>query len=328
MNSDLNLGDEQRQIVDAAAAMLRTHYPVARRRDGRPDHLTDAAAFGTFGLSLTEDEGGAGFSLVEEALVHVLFGRHLVSPGSLAMAVGERLARQAGKSELADRIVAGEAIVCAGIPSGDTVLLIERGDAGLALVFGQSELVLTEIDVASLHAEPGLGHGIPVHRMPGGGVAIARSTEDRLLAIADLLVSAQLLGIAEAARDLAVAYAQVRQQFGQPIGGFQAVKHHCANMAIAAEMLSCQLDMASIALRDGREDAAFQVAALRRLAPTAALANARLSIQVHGGIGFSAEAEAHHYVKHAHLLSRLGTAADMLDLPAPLAPYVPLHERS
>lgn len=328
MTCDLNPGEEQRQIVDAAAAMLRTHYPVARRRGGQPDSLTEVAAFGTFGLSLPESDGGAGFSLIEEALVHVLFGHHLVSPGSLAMAVGERLARETGQGELADRIVAGEATICAGIPSGDTMLLVERGDAGLALVFGKRELALAEINVDSLRQEPGLGHGAALHRMPRGGIEIARSADDRLLAIADLLVSAQLLGIAEAARDLAVSYAQVRQQFGQPIGGFQAVKHHCANMAISAEMLSCQLDIAAIALRDGREDAAFQVAALRRLAPVAALANARLSIQIHGGIGFSAEADAHHYVKHAHLLSRLGTAADILDLPAPLAPHILAHERN
>jgi alkylation response protein AidB-like acyl-CoA dehydrogenase len=328
MNCDLNLGEEQRQIVDAAAAMLRTHYPVVRRRDRRPDSLAEAAAFGTFGLSLAEDQGGAGFSLVEEALVHILFGRHLVSPGTLAMAAGARLARQAGRTELADRIVAGEAAICAAIPSGDTVLLIERSDAGLALLFGQHELALVEVDVSSLRLETGLGHGAPVHRARRVSVTIARSTDDRLLAIADLLVSAQLLGIAEATRDMAVAYAQMRQQFGQPIGAFQAVKHHCANMAIAAEMLSCQLDMAAIALRDGREDADFQVAALRRLAQDAAFANARLSIQIHGGIGFSAEADAHHYVKHAHLLSRLGTAADILDLQAPLAPHVAAHERN
>lgn len=139
---------------------------------------------------------------------------------------------------------------------------------------------------------------------------------------------AEAVGITRRLLSDTIAYTAQRRQFGQPIGGFQAIKHHCANMAIGAEMLSCQLDMAAIALRDGREDAGFQVAALRRLAPGIALTNARLSIQVHGGIGFSAEADAHHYLKHAHVLSRLGAAVDILDLPAPLAPLLPVQERN
>ncbi|MDP3896301.1 MAG: acyl-CoA dehydrogenase family protein [Mesorhizobium sp.] len=329
MTCDLNLSGEQRQIIDAAAAMLRTEYPVDRRRRWVADDLAAAAAFGMFGLGLPEGDGGAGFSLVEEALVHVLSGRHLVSSGSLATALGARLARAAGHAELADRLVAGEAFVCAGVPAGDSVLLMERGEAAFALVFDNRDFELREVGAALASEESALGHGASVERIPrvSKGV-IARSAEPRMLAIADLLVSAQLLGVAEAVRDLAVAYAQVRQQFGQPIGGFQAIKHHCANMAIGAEMLSCQLDMAAIALRDGREDGAFQVAALRRLAPHVALANARLSIQVHGGVGFSAEAAVHHYLKQAHLLSRLGSAADILDLPAPLAPLVRVQERN
>ena len=83
-----------------------------------------------------------------------------------------------------------------------------------------------------------------------------------------------------------------------------------------------------IAARDARDDAAFQIAALRLLAPKAALANARTCIQVHGGIGFSAEADAHHYLKQAHLLRQLGSGAAMLDLPAPLAPHQIPNERN
>ena len=81
-----------------------------------------------------------------------------------------------------------------------------------------------------------------------------------------------------------------------------------------------QLDMAAIALRDDAEDAAFQIAALTRLAPRIALETARLGIQIHGGIGFSAEADAHHYLKQAHLLGLCLGRTDLLALPAPMAP--------
>jgi alkylation response protein AidB-like acyl-CoA dehydrogenase len=120
----------------------------------------------------------------------------------------------------------------------------------------------------------------------------------------------------------------MRQQFGRPIGAFQAIKHHCANMAITAEALSSLLEVAAIAARDGRDDAAFHIAALRLLAPKAALANARTCIQIHGGMGFSAEADAHHFLKQAHMLSRLGVCASILDLPAALAPYISAKERN
>jgi alkylation response protein AidB-like acyl-CoA dehydrogenase len=123
---------------------------------------------------------------------------------------------------------------------------------------------------------------------------------------AQLLVAAQLLGMAEASRDMAVDYAQVRMQFGQPIGAFQAVKHRCANMAIGAEALRAQLVLAAIAERDGWPDAAFQVDACRLLAARCALANAGANIQMHGGIGFTAECDAHLFLLRAHLLEHLG----------------------
>lgn len=329
MTCDLNPSADQRQILDAAAAVLEDHYPVSRRRMRQEDDLSELAAFGAFALAVPETEGGAGFGLVEETLMHVLLGRHLLSPRALAAAVAARLAAEAGDRDLAAAIGAGAAPVCAAVATRSGMLLIDRAGARLALLFGNRALRLLDIGDAAGEPAAGLGRSVAVERMAEGtGRVRARAGEGAVLDIADLLVSAQLLGIAETARDLAVAYAQVRHQFGQPIGGFQAIKHHCADMAIAAEMVSALLDTAAIAVRDGRADAAFQLAALRRLAPAAALDNARTAVQVHGGIGFSAEADVHHYLKQAHVLSRLGQPADILSLPAPLTPYTRLAERT
>jgi alkylation response protein AidB-like acyl-CoA dehydrogenase len=321
---DLNRSEDQRQILDAAGALLATGFPVVRLREGRSDDLAPLAEFGAFSLSVPEAEGGAGFTLVEEALLHALLGRHLVSSRALAATLAAAVARRAGMADLA---FAGlERQACLAVASGGDILLLDPANAEMALLFEDRGLALVEI--AHARPETGLGRSLAVARMPGDAGVIARSDDARVLATADLLVSAQLLGVAEATRDLAVAYAGLRQQFGKPIGAFQAIKHHCANMAIAAEMLSSQLDMAAIALADGRPDAEFQVAALRRLAPRTALANARTCVQIHGGIGFSAEADAHHFVKQAHLLSRIGEARPILDLPAPMAPLRPAHERT
>ncbi len=112
--------------------------------------------------------------------------------------------------------------------------------------------------------------------------------------------------MAEAARDLAVDYAKTREQFGRPIGSFQAIKHRCADMAITARALRAQLGMATLALHGGWPDAGLQVDTCRLLAARTALANAAACIQIHGGMGFTAECDAHLYLLRAHLYEHLG----------------------
>src|SRR3546814_7806012 len=74
-----------------------------------------------------------------------------------------------------------------------------------------------------------------------------------------LIDAAALAGIAQAALQMGVDYAGLREQFGRPIGTFQAVKHHCANMAIAARCARDQVSFAAVAIDEGRADAALQV---------------------------------------------------------------------
>lgn len=321
MACDLNVSAEQRQILDAATSLLETHFPFPRAI-GPGEPITDLADFGAFALDLDEERGGAGFTLVEEVLMHVLFGRHLVPPTALAAAVAVRLALDAGAIELAESIAAGDAVVTVAIAAAGATRIIEAGEARHAVVFGDRQLALVSFSGGAGTRHAGLANAFYLRDLAGEEIRVtAASAKPSIRAAADLLVCAQLLGIAQACRDLAVAYAGVRRQFGKPIGAFQAVKHHCANMAVSAELLSAQLDMAALAERDGRDDAVFQVAAARMLAPRAALDNARLCVQVHGGMGFSAEAEPHRYVKQAHLLRLLGGGFDVLDQVSPMAPY-------
>ena len=322
VSCDLNLTEDQRQIIDAAASLLETSFPVSRPAGADRDRLADIAAFGAFALALDEEQGGAGFTLVEEALLHVLFGRHLVPTTALAAPIAVRLALSVGDIALAERLTSGERLACAAIAVGEELRLVDGDGADLAVCIDNGRLDLVDLRGLAGTMIPALGRRLDLSRIRRDATRIvATSDKPALVQVVDLLVSAQLLGIAKACLDLAVAYAKVRHQFGKPIGSFQAIKHHCANMAISAELLSAQLDMAAIALRDAREDAGFQVAAARLLAPQAALDNARLCIQVHGGIGFSAEAEPHRYLKQAHVLRQLGGGASMLDHPSPMAPH-------
>lgn len=305
MSYDLTPSDDLRQIMDAAGAVLAAEYPLSRLRDpARADDLGALADFGAFVLALPEDRGGAGFTLLDEAHLHAAMGRHLLTPGTIAQAIAAR--------------TGADGTVCAGVAASGGWLLFEPAGAVAALVRDGADFRLA--DLAGQASEPvaAMGHGRPMARL---APVLAPALPAGLAQVARLLICAQLLGVASGARDLAVEYAKVREQFGRPIGSFQAIKHHAANMAIRAEMLSSLLDVAAIALRDGHPDAPFQLAALARLAPGIALENARIGIQMHGGIGFSAEADAHLFVKQAHVLGQLLGPSDILHLPAPLTPH-------
>ena len=120
-----------------------------------------------------------------------------------------------------------------------------------------------------------------------------------------LLLSAFAVGIAEATRDMAVEYAKIREQFGRPIGSFQAIKHICADMAIRCEAALCQTAFASLVLAEGHDGPAFHATSSKLVAAASAVKNASQNIQVHGAIGVTAEADPHLFLKRAHLIEQL-----------------------
>ena len=134
--------------------------------------------------------------------------------------------------------------------------------------------------------------------------------------------SAEMLGGAETVMNLAVAYAKVREQFGRPIGSFQAVKHRCADMLVDVEGMRSAVYHAAWALgaagpnaalgaatagdpatlgAGGTADAAAAAATAKIWCSDAAVRVAESALQVHGGIGFTWEADVHLYLKRAQL---------------------------
>ena len=126
------------------------------------------------------------------------------------------------------------------------------------------------------------------------------------------LTAGQLLGIAEAATDLAVAYSKERVQFDRPIGTFQALKHLMADMLVRAEVARGAVYAAGVTLDDpvvGSVERA--VGAAKITAAEAAIANAATSVQVHGGMGYTWEVDAHLHFKRAYALeAQFGTRED------------------
>jgi alkylation response protein AidB-like acyl-CoA dehydrogenase len=102
-----------------------------------------------------------------------------------------------------------------------------------------------------------------------------------------------------------VAYAKLREQFGRPIGSFQAVRHRCVDMAVRCERARAQLFFAAVAVRDGAPDSGFQAFAAARVCDDAVSRNARDNIFLHGATGVTAENAAHLFLKRSLLWRQL-----------------------
>lgn len=291
---------DQHALVESFTRPLEDLAPVSRLAHG--DHVTarwrEMADLGWFGISLAEEAGGIGLSAIEEALAAQAFGRHLMPPDFAATIIAIHALAAAGAGDAARAGIAGEARAAFAIQDGRTAI-----DPA-----GADWLVVLDDDAVEVHAAAASeevvdeGHwGRPlVAAAPGP--CLARAEGLPVLGLARVILSAQLAGIASEAATRAVDYAKVREQFGQPIGAFQAVKHHCANMAITAYAARELSTYAAIALAEGRDEATLLSDAALNVAGRAALRNAGTNIQVHGGMGFSAECDAHHFLKMARLL--------------------------
>lgn len=133
---------------------------------------------------------------------------------------------------------------------------------------------------------------------PGSGAGLLRE----LLRHGAVGAAAQMLGAARRCLELSVAHAKVREQFGQPIGAFQAVRHKCAEMLVEVEQAHAATYYAAWALDAGAEDAARAASVAKAYVGEAARKVCGEAIQVHGGIGFTWEHDLHLYVKRAKAL--------------------------
>lgn len=129
----------------------------------------------------------------------------------------------------------------------------------------------------------------------GEGAAVLSKTLD----IAAIAQAAEQLGGAQRALDMAVSYAKIRHQFGRPIGSFQAIKHRCADLLLEVESLRSAVVYAAAAVADGSAEVPVVAALVKALASDTYFHVAAENIQIHGGIGFTWEHDAHLYFKRA-----------------------------
>src|SRR5215467_7370642 len=127
------------------------------------------------------------------------------------------------------------------------------------------------------------------------GTAVLSHTLD----VAAIAQAAEQLGGAQRALDMAVEYAKVRHQFGRPIGSFQAIKHRCADLLLEVESLRSAVQYAAAAVAEGSAEVPVVAALVKAYASDVYFHVAAENIQIHGGIGFTWEHDAHLYFKRA-----------------------------
>ena len=314
--------DEQVQLIEMANSFLAENAPVSRLQlpgaeRGNNDHqlIPRLGALGLLGIALPEEQGGTGLTLVEEALVHQALGRFLLSPSASATMLGAQMAFDLGDRNLSAAFATGEAIAGLAVDhvrkeEADGVRLFEAVHASHVIWFGAAGVKLLPVgalrDRRSVNCtDSSIILESAIADSDAAGVVVCLP-EGPLLSRLNLMLAAYSVGIACATTDMGVAYAQIREQFGKPIGSFQAIKHKCADMAIRAEAARCQSHFASVSLAKQASDALFQVSASKIVAVEAAIENAGDNIQVHGAIGFTSEIDAHWFLKRARIMDALG----------------------
>ncbi len=298
---------EELEIATAAADFIADALPIARLHEGsRPDMSpelrTSLGEMGWFALALPEDAGGSGLSAIEHALFFREIGRQC---GPLDVLVQALAANCVQDDDLSAALIAGEQGVGLLVADGERHRLIGALDARYGLAVSPQGAALHDLAGATIDFRPALDPANSLAVVSDIGSAVATSEGARVWQLGQVGAAAMLLGLAEAALDLIVEYAKVRETFGKPIGSWQAVRHVCADMAVANEGARAQLWYAATALKEGRGDATAHLDAAKHLANEAAQFATDSTIQLHGGIGVTDEHDAHLLMKHAALLSRL-----------------------
>lgn len=283
------------------------------------------AEVGLIGALAPESAGGLGLDEVDLVLLLEETGRAaLPAPVLETAAVGVPLLRDAlglgtaapstiGGARLEDwlgRAAAGEAILTVEHPVQPTVadahvaqlLLLGREKALYALPRAAARLTAqpaSDLSRRLFTVECAQGDLLPLAR-GDNAVALLEAALDR----GALAASAQLLGIGQRLVHEAVEYAKQRQQFGQPIGSFQAIKHHLASVQVAIEFARPLVYRAAASVAHAVPSRAVDVSQAKAAAGEAATLAGRTALQVHGAIGYTWEVDLHLWMKRAWALEK------------------------
>jgi len=325
--------DEQRMIAETVRGFFTEHATSARTRAAMAGEGIDralwsafAAELGLAGIALPEEHGGTGLGMIELALVAEAAGAQVAALPLLGHAmIGQAIAKGGSEEQRAEwlpRLAAGEIIAAtvwapeaqlvAGRLSGTFALVPHGAVADLLLVYGGNNAWIIDLKGAGVTVTPHVTmdqtrplatvilHDAPVEMLDDCDAAIAAA-----LAAGWICLAAEALGGAQETLDRTVAYARERVQFGRPIGSFQAYKHRLADMMIEIEQARSAVYWAACAVDENSEEAPIALHAAKSFAADTFFMCAGNMIQLHGGIGFTWEHDAHLYFKRARSIQTL-----------------------
>jgi 3-oxochol-4-en-24-oyl-CoA dehydrogenase len=320
---------DKRNVRGEARALLES--PA----NSLPPFWGELAELGWLGLHLPEDVGGSGYGIEELVVVIEELARGDAPgpfvPTVLASAVlaatadddlrSRLLPGMADGSTVGAVALDGSATVVDGSASGDAGVVLGAGLADVLLVVVGDDVAVVEvgtgvhIDVATSLDPSRPSARVTLDGVPATVIAGARRV---LVDLARVLLSADAVGVARECTEMAAAYSKERIQFGRPIAMYQAVKHHCANMAVATELATSAVWDAARAAATGGDQLTYAAAAAATLAAPAADLCANLNTQVHGGIAITWEHDAHLYMRRAttllHYLAATTAAEELTDV--------------
>jgi alkylation response protein AidB-like acyl-CoA dehydrogenase len=338
--------DEHQELASTVRGVLTAHKALQAARtlleaddEPRSSYWSEMADLGWLGIHLPEVYGGSGAGLPELVVVLDELGRQ-VAPGPflptvLASSVIDQCGNDAQRQRLLPGLATGTTTAALGLDTTDLTLTADvlNGTAGAILGGAGADLLLLGVgeDVVIVESSAaGLtlaGHSNldPTRRsVTAAAVDVALGLDNviagaarRSLALARTLGAAEAVGGMAACVDSAVAYAKERVQFGRTIGTFQAVKHICADMLVAAQLATAVTWDAARSAQDAADEFALTAAQAATLAFGPYVRNAQMNIQVHGGIGFTWEHDAHLFLRRALVLNAvLGSPTDVEDVTA------------
>jgi 3-oxochol-4-en-24-oyl-CoA dehydrogenase len=327
--------DDHRTLGETASDFLTRHDARGAARalleteaEELPKYWGELANLGWLGLHVPEEYGGSGFGLPELVVVLEELGR-AVAPGPFVPTVAaSAVITAAGDPETCRRLLPGltdGSVAGAVALDGDVEIRDGKayGPAGAVLGGGLAEVFVVPVGDDAAVVERSAG-GVevttpknldPTRRtarvtLDGAPAVVLPGGRQTLLDYGRLLYAAEMVGVARECTESAAAYAKVREQFGRPIAMFQAVKHHCANMAVATELSTSLVWDAARAAAAGGDQFSYTAAMSAALALPAADECAQLNMQVHGGIGFTWEHDAHVYLRRASATEAVVGAED------------------
>lgn len=325
------LADSVRSLVARVAPSEVLHAALESPVENPPPYWQAAAEQGLQGVHLAESVGGQGFGILELAVVLAEFGYGAVPGPFVPSAIASALiAAHDPQAKVLAELATGAAIAAYALDSGLTAtrhgdVLVIRGEVRAVPAATQASVLVLPVAIESrdewvvlrndqleIEAVKSLDPLRPIAHVRANAVDVS---DDALLsnltmttahALMSTLLSAEAVGVARWATDTASAYAKIREQFGRPIGQFQAIKHKCAEMIADTERATAAVWDAARALDDAGEsssDVEFAAAVAATLAPATAQRCTQDCIQVHGGIGFTWEHDTNVYYRRALMLA-------------------------